>query len=106
MKSDSAFSSVVLPDPVPPDTTTLRRCSTQIFKKSAMSWLIVPMSTSRSMSNRFFENFRIVRTGPTKRKRRNNGVDARAVREPRVDHRCAFIDTPPERGDDAFDHAH
>jgi len=33
MKELSTFSSVVLPEPVPPDTTTLRRAATQRLRK-------------------------------------------------------------------------
>ena len=38
--------------------------------------------------------------------RRNDGVDARAVRQARVHHRRRFIDAASDRGNDAIDDAH
>ena len=37
------------------------------------------------------------------RQRRNDRVDARAVRQPGVDHRARFVDAPADRADDALD---
>ena len=40
------------------------------------------------------------------RERRDDRVDARAVRQARVDHRRAVVDAPADRRHDAVDHAH
>ena len=47
----------------------------------------------------------MVSTGPTG-ERRDDGVDARAVGEARVDHRRRLVDAPAEGRDDALDDAH
>ena len=52
---------------------------------------------------RLCENLRIVRHGPVERERRDDGVDARAVLEARVDHRRRLVDAAAERRDDALD---
>ena len=58
------LSVVVLPEPVPPDTKTLSRASTQARRKSNISLLAVPKPTRSSTVNGVAENFRIVMTGP------------------------------------------
>ena len=59
MNDDSALSIVVLPEPVPPDTTIEMRPFTATFRTSAIWGRQAPMSTSLSSENGFFENLRI-----------------------------------------------
>src|SRR4051794_38752333 len=64
MNDDSTLSVVVLPEPVPPDTKTLRRASTHAFRKSNISGVAVPNRIRSSTVNGDAANFRIVITGP------------------------------------------
>ena len=103
MKAESAFSSVVLPEPVPPLIRMLRRAPT-----AAASW-------SRSSARERSQLDQLVGAGPhgreapdrdrgaVDRQRRNHDVDARAVRQARVDHRAELVDAAAERGQDALD---
>src|SRR5262245_56610873 len=45
-------------------------------------------------------------SGTVDRKRRYDGMDARAVGQPRVDHRRGFVDPPADPRRDAVDDAH
>ena len=62
--AESAFKSVVLPEPVPPDTSMLSCASMQRDRNSADSSEIEPMLIMSSRVRRRFENFRIVISGP------------------------------------------
>ena len=64
MNDDRTLRVVVLPEPVPPDTKTLRRASTQTLRNSNISAVAVPKRTRSSTVNGLAENFRIVMTGP------------------------------------------
>ena len=64
MNDDSELSSVVLPEPVPPETRTLRRARTQAASRSAARWSRVPTPTSSSIV-KGRGNLRIVTTGPS-----------------------------------------
>src|SRR5260221_1277010 len=64
MKPDNTFSSVVLPEPVPPDTTPLRREITQARRNSAISADIEPNPIRSSTVSGFLENLRMVIVGP------------------------------------------
>ena len=55
---------VVLPEPVPPETKTLRRASTQQRRKSNISAVAVPNRTRSSTVYGRAENLRMVMTGP------------------------------------------
>ena len=63
--ADSALSMVVLPEPVPPETITLRRLATTAFSIVAQSTVIEPYSTSLSMLVRLGGNLRMERHGPS-----------------------------------------
>ena len=69
---------VVLPEPVPPETKTFRRASTQARMKSNISGVAVPKRTRSSTVKGVAENFRIVMTGPT----RERGGMIALTREP------------------------
>ena len=64
-KLESAFRKVVLPLPVPPETTREMRPFTAARNRSAIGWRSAPISISRSIENGFFENFRIDTSGPS-----------------------------------------
>ena len=66
MNCDSTLRKVVLPEPVPPEITMLRRASTQAFRNSTASGVIVPYSTSCSTVIGILANFRMVSIGPTR----------------------------------------
>ena len=101
--AESAFSSVVLPEPVPPEMRMLSSARTQRSRKSTASALNVPLRIRSSSCSRFFANFRIVISAPGERERRDDDVDAAAVREARVDHRRRLVDAPADLGDDLVD---
>jgi hypothetical protein len=61
---ESAFRSVVLPEPVPPEMRTFSSARMQRCRNSAVSVESVPSRMRSAKSRRFFENFRIVTTGP------------------------------------------
>ena len=104
MKLERALSSVVLPEPVPPLTRTLRRARHRLLPAGrAGSGVRVP------------ERDQLVGPGPggaeaadrerraVDRQRRDHDVDARAVGEAGVDHRAELVDPPAERREDPLD---
>ena len=77
--AESAFRSVVLPEPVPPEISMLRSALTQrVEEVGAPARTIVPIATSSSIASRFCANFRIVSTGP----RATSGGMTAFTREP------------------------
>ena len=64
MKFDSRLRKVVLPEPVPPETTMLRRCSTQMRRNPAISCEREPRRTRSSTSSARRANLRMVSVGP------------------------------------------
>ena len=60
MNDDRTFSIVVLPEPVPPETTMFRRASTQARRKSNISGVAVPKRIRSSTVNGEAENLRMV----------------------------------------------
>ena len=65
MKLDSALSSVVLPEPVPPLTMMLSRACTAARKKSTTGGVIAPTRIRSSTPKRFVPKRRIVSVGPS-----------------------------------------
>ena len=65
MNDESTLSMVVLPEPVPPDTKTLRRASTRMRRKSNISGVDVPKRIRSSVVSGDAANLRMVSTGPT-----------------------------------------
>ena len=106
MKLDSTFSSVVLPAPVPPLIRQFSRALTQCDRKSSIGRVsarsvheIVGLEAlGRKPADR--------EQRAVHRQRRDDGVDARAVRQARVDHRRAVVDAAADAADDAVDDAH
>jgi hypothetical protein len=62
--ADTAFRSVVFPDPVPPETRTFSCASMQRERKSTDSSESEPMLIMSSSVSRRRANFRIVSSGP------------------------------------------
>ena len=77
--ADSAFRSVVLPEPVPPEIRMFRSALMQRSRKSAASAVSVPIWTS-SVERRSgsWSNFRIVRSAPES----DSGAMIALTREP------------------------
>ena len=105
MNDESTLSSVVLPEPVPPEMTMFLRACTAAPRNVAICSVIEPNPIRSGMPSSFFENLRMVIAGPLQRQRRDDRVDAAAVLQARVDHRHLLVDAPAERRDDALDDA-
>ena len=65
MKDDSAFSVVVLPEPVPPETITLSRVATAASRYIAISSEKAPKFTRSLMPSFSFLNLRIETSEPS-----------------------------------------
>ena len=106
MKLDSVFSSVVLPEPVPPEMMMFSRA------------LIAPSKQHHHFRREGLvvqQVFELQRIGaeaangharPVQGQRRNDGVETRAVGQPGVDHRADFVDAPAHLRHDAVDDLH
>ena len=100
------FSSVVLPAPVPPLMMAFSRALTHADRKSSIGCVSARNADQvlglqpllREPANR---EQRAVHG-----ERRDDRVDARAVGEPRVDHRRAVVHAPAHRAHDAVDDPH
>ena len=103
MKDESAFSSVVLPEPVPPLTSRLRRAATAVRSSSRSSASKVPRATSSSGSGPDAREAADRHRRAVDRQRRDHDVHPRAVGEPAVGHRAELVDPAPDRSEDALD---
>ena len=65
MNSDSAFRSVVLPEPVPPETTMGQRAATAERRKSDMAGVSAPARSRSPMPIRSSLNMRRLSAGPS-----------------------------------------
>ena len=106
MKPESTLSSVVLPEPVPPETTMLSRARTaplqhlqHLRRQRAMAQQVV--GGQRSATEAADGEQRAVDG-----QRRNDDVDARAVEQARIHHRRRLVDAAADRGDDLVDDVH
>ena len=106
MKPESTFSSVVLPAPVPPETIMFSRHATAAAGNRASAASANRAPTRSCAPSRSVRNRRIDSDGTVERQRRNDGVDARAVLQPGIDHRTGFVDAPADRADDPLDDLH
>src|SRR5882762_1705727 len=84
---DSALSSVVLPEPVPPEIRMLSRQRAAIFSTVAIAGEMLAPAAIVSRVMLFFENLRIE-------------IDAAAIRQTGVDQRPRLVDAPPDPGHD------
>ena len=103
MNDDSTLSVVVLPVPVPPDTSTLSLPRTHASSTTATSMVIGAEGD---------QVLHLVGVGgeladgehrAVHRQRRDDGVDAGAVGEAGVDHGRALVDAAADATDDAVD---
>ena len=76
--SDNIFKTVVLPDPVPPDTIIFFLVRTQAFKNSLIVKFKALNFNRSSVIRRVLPNFLIVRVGPVK----DNGGIMALIRDP------------------------
>ena len=97
MNDESTFSVVVLPEPVPPETKTLRRASMHARRKSNISAVAVPKPMRSSTVYGRAANLRMVMTGPMS----DSGAMMALTREPsgsRASTRgLRLVDAPADR---------
>jgi hypothetical protein len=105
MNPESTFSSVVLPEPVPPETTMFSRAAPRCAGSPA-SAASAPMAQQVLGAERRGAEAADGEQRPIHRQRRNDDVDARAVQQARIHHRRRLIDAAADRGDDLVDDVH
>src|SRR3954467_9574879 len=110
MNDDSAFSIVVFPVPVPPETRQFSFAFTQAARNASISGVALLMAIMSLTRSGEPPKRRIDTTGPAlagrggvERERRDDGVDAGAVRQARVGHGRGFVDAAADARDDARD---
>ena len=97
---------VVLPAPVPPEIRMLMRALTAAARICIISAEMLLSLTSASAATGPAAEAPDRHAGAVERQRRNDRVDARAVRKPGIDHGRGFIHPPADAGHDAVDHLH
>ena len=96
------LSSVVLPEPVPPETRVLTRQRPMILQDLGAFW------RDGAELDQLIERQLVLleladgERGPVDRERRHDDVDARAVRQARVADRRGFVDAAADLADDAL----
>ena len=105
MNDDRTLRVVVLPEPVPPETKTLRRASTQDPQELEHLGRRGPEADEVVDRDRLGRELPDGDDRPDQRQRLDDRVDARAVGQARVDARARCVDAPSERGDDPVDDA-
>ena len=96
------LSSVVLPEPVPPDTSVLTRQRPMTLRISAPSCVMVPNLHELVERELVLLELSDGERGAVDRERRHDDVDARAVRQARVADRRGFVDAAADLADDAL----
>ena len=102
---DSAFSSVVLPEPVPPEmrmlsSARMQRCE-EVDRLGAQRPELDHVVQVEPLLAELADRDERAR----QRERRDHGVDAAAVGKARVDHRRRLVDPPADLRDDLVDDA-
>ena len=106
MKLDSVLSSVVLPEPVPPEMMMFSRALIAPSSSITISG-VKALKFSRSSSFSGLAPKRRMEThGAVQRQRRNDRIDTRAVGHAGIDHRAGFVDAAADLRDDAVDDLH
>ena len=103
MKEERTFRVVVLPAPVPPDTTTLSRPRTHASRKSAVLSLSEPNLIRSFTVNGSAANLRMVSDAAVDGQRGYDGVDTASVGETGVDHRGRLVHPAADARDDLVD---
>ena len=104
-EADSTFSSVVLPAPVPPLIRQFSLARTQCDRNSSIGAVSARRRDQVVRLEPLGRKPADRQQRPVDRQRRNDGVDARAVGQARVDHRRAVVDAAADAADDAVDDA-
>ena len=106
MKAESAFSSVVFPAPVPPEMMMFSLRLDRALRAAPSCPGRAPAFATRSGRHQLVRAETADREQRTvDGQRRNDGVDARAVAQARVDHRRRFVDAAAHLRDDLVDDA-
>ena len=106
MKAVRQLSSVVLPEPVPPEISTLARTRPRMRSTSAPSGEIELYLTSCREGQLVLLELTDGERGAIDGERRGDHVDARAIRKARVADRRAFIDAAADLAHDALADVH
>ena len=106
MNDERTLSSVVLPEPVPPETKMFRRAFTQASRNSTISGVAVPKRIRSSTVNGVAGELPDGEHRADQRERRDDRVDAGAVGQAGVDHRARLVDAAADGRDDALDDLH
>src|SRR5213594_4257755 len=104
MKDESTFRSVVFPAPVPPLMRQFNRARTQWRRNSSML-VVSALNPTRSSAFSRSAGKRRIEDRAVDSQRWDDGVDTRAIRETRVDHRRAVVDAPADAAHDTVDDA-
>ena len=105
-KLDRQLSIVVLPEPVPPQTSRLSRAVTTACEQRHH------LRRDAPLGHQVVDRIALLAEAPDRqrravdRQRRNDRVDARAVAQPRVHHRRRFVHPPPDLRNDPVDDQH
>ena len=105
MNAESAFSSVVLPAPVPPAMMMFSLALTAASSSSIMPGVSALRSTRSGGISLSVRETADGKQRAVHRQRRNDGVDARAVAQARVHHGRRFVDAAAHLADDLVDDA-
>ena len=100
------LSSVVLPEPVPPEIRTLQRTRPMISRMVLPAGVIEPNLTSCSSLQPVLLELTNGERGTVDGQRRRDDVDARAVGKTRVADRARFVDAAADLADDALADVH
>ena len=103
MKRESAFSMVVLPEPVPPEIRTVVFALHARRQERSMPGVSVLYCDHLVLRDDVAAEAADAEARPVERQRRNDGVDARAVRQARVDDGLRFVDAAAHLRDDLLD---
>ena len=103
MKLESALSSVVLPEPVPPQTSRLQRRRDRSREELGERRGQRPVGHELLGREAAAAEAADGQHRAVERERRDHHVDARAVGQAGVDERLGLVDAPAERREDALD---
>ena len=100
---DSAFSSVVFPEPVPPEMRMFSSARTQRWRNSTVSVRQRPEPDHVVEVEPLLAELADRHERARERQRRHDRVDAAAVRQARVDHRRRLVDAAADLSDHLVD---
>ena len=106
MNPESTLSKVVLPAPVPPETTMFSRAFTAYFSTSSICGVSARLAMQVLCRERRSTEAADGEQRAIDGQRRNDDVHARAIRQARIHHGRRFVDPPAYRGDNLVDDVH